>query len=226
MESNNTTPTAVSNAAPEEGDAVHTEQLPPPPPEAPLADPESSGETSPDEETSDATATDEPPPSDDAAGAAATNTDEAATEAVAEAAAATDDGPSTSDRADRVSTDNPILHELEKYSNQLCRIIILCRHRLSNNTHIRDTILGLDAILAQQSAVEQNTPSSFVNAMIDIYKSVVASVPRAFQLLDIETTRRNVFKFYNLEHVLATRCRRRSQRLASKRRHRRRQHIN
>ena len=218
MESNNTTPTAVSNAAPEEGDAG--QQLPPPPPpEAPLADPESSGEGD-DETTSDATATDEPPPSDDAAGAAA-NTDEETTEAVAAAAAVADDGPSTSDR---VSTDNPILQELEKYSNQLCRIIILCRRRLSNNSQIRDTLLGLDAILAQQSV---HTPSSFVTAMIDIYKSVVASVPRAFQLLDIETARRNVFKFYNLEHVLATCCRRRSRRLASKRRrHGRQQYFN
>ena len=195
-------------AAPEESAAVPSEQVP----TAPLADAESSGEET---TTSDAAATDEPaPPSDTGAD------DEEATEAAAAAAAAVaDDGPSTSDRADRVSTDNPILREIAKHSNQLYRLIVVCKRKISYNIQARDTILGLDAILAARSPT--TSPSSFVNAMIDIYKSLVTHLPRAFELQDIETIRHNVFTFYNLEHVLATRCCRRSQRLASKRRQQR-----
>ena len=184
-------------------------------PTVPLADAESSGEET---TTSDAAATDEPaPPSDTGAD------DEETTESVAAAAAAVaEDGPSTSDRADRVSTDNPILREIAKHSNQLYRLIMVCKRKISYNIQARDTILGLDAILAARSPTTVgSSPSSFVNTMIDIYKSLVTHLPRAFELQDIETIRHNVFTFYNLEHVLATRCCRRSQRLASKRRQQR-----
>jgi len=183
-------------------------------PTVPLADAESSGEET---TTSDAAATDEPaPPSDTGAD------DEETTESVAAAAAAVaEDGPSTSDRADRVSTDNPILREIAKHSNQLYRLIMVCKRKISYNIQARDTILGLDAMLARSPTAVSSSPSSFVNTMIDIYKNLVTHLPRAFELQDIETIRHNVFKFYNLEHVLATRCCRRSQRLASKRRQQR-----
>ena len=196
---------------------------------APIADPESSDdEATPDEDdandevhSSDATTAAEETPAAE---------DETATAAAAEAAnIEADDGasPSTaaagSAEADRVSTDNPILQEINRHSNQLCRLIMVCRRKLSYNIQARDTIIGLDGILARSPTVAQrSSPSSFVNAMIDIYKNLIAYLPRAFDLKDIVTIRRNLFKFYNLDHVLATRCCRRSERLAFKRRQQRR----
>ena len=191
---------------------------------APLANPEPSSEEPSSSDETDATESEPPsanepvsaPPTEDEAAAAAANT------MMGDAAAAPppteSDGASTSarDRADRVSTENPILQEIRKYSEQLSRIIMICRRKLFYNSQARDTIIRLDAILARTPS---QSPSSYINTMLDIYKSLIANVPGGFELFDIEATTNNVFRFYNLENMLASRVRhRRSTRLASKRR--------
>ena len=146
-------------------------------------------------------------------------TETAATDYAAGAAAAVvselPNEPEAADTATEVAehvSNHPILNEITAYSHQLQRIITLCRCKIAANCQAHTTIVGLDAALAHMPS---NT-TSIVNTMLDMYKSLIVQVPNSHELFDIEATREDVFRFYNLEHILATRCRRRSQRLASK----------
>ena len=111
-------------------------------------------------------------------------------------------------------SNHSLFKEINAYTHQLQRIIMLCRRKIMANYQAHTTVVGLDAALA---CMPSHT-TSIVNTMVDIYKSLIVNVPNIHELFDIESTREDLFRYYNLEHILATRCRRRSRRLASKRR--------
>ena len=130
------------------------------------------------------------------------------------ATAANESAPSAenSGTAENVSN-NPLLNEINDYSHQLYRIIMLCRRKITANSQAHSTIIGLDAALARMPS---NT-MSLVNTMLEIFTSLIINVPDSQDMFDIETIREDLFRFYNLEHILASRCRRCSRGLASKR---------
>ena len=136
-----------------------------------------------------------------------------ATAAADESAPSAENSETSTATAENVSN-NPVLNEINDYSHQLYRIIMLCRRKIAANSQAHSTIIGLDAALARMPS---NT-MSLVNTMLEIFTSLIINVPNSQDMFDIETIREDLFRFYNLEHILASRCRRRSRRLASKRR--------
>ena len=138
-------------------------------------------------------------------------------EAAGATAAADESAPSAENSETSIAenvSNNPLLNEINDYSHQLYRIIMLCRRKITANSQAHSTIIGLDAALGHMPS---NT-MSIVNTMLEIFTSLIINVPNSQDMFDIEIIREDLFRFYNLEHILASRCRRRSQRLASKRR--------
>ena len=146
--------------------------------------------------------------SDQTAVAAPTTSDNAAASAsdgaAAAAASASDDATAASAQVSR-TMQHPILGEFIKAASQLVKAIQINTGYIQQCYDAFRIVQGLDGLI--ESTLHPHTSTLFVNTMLKIHKEVTSEVASDADDEYFETIKEDIFRYYNLEHILAVRSR-------------------
>ena len=154
----------------------------------------------------DQTAVPTPATSDNAAASASDGAAAAASasDGAAAAASASDDAAAASAQVSR-TLQHPILGEFIKAASQLVKAIQINTGYIQQCYDAFRIVQGLDGLI--ESTLHPHTSTLFVNTMLKIHKEVTSDVASDADDEYFETIKEDIFRYYNLEHILAVRSR-------------------